>query len=723
MHVGIGRGGRGKSIAAMLAAGLTAITSSLALSAPALAVVLPDHRVWELVSPLDKNGADIVGIDEAFSGGVAQASEDGNSVTYVSTGSFGTPQGAPVGSQYLSDRGITGWTTKNITTPTNSKMYGIIGYGTPYKAFSADLSKSLFRNGDTTPVEGPPIAGAPSGYQNYYLRDDSNGELHPILTSVPEESPSAFNLTFADATSDLSRVFVTTPPALTPGALASNGESNIYEWFEGGLRAVNILPNVGGGLTAPGAFVGSLTKFNERSEDRAISDDGSRVFWSREGRSGTSSEEELFMRENGIRTVQVDASQNSLNPEEGGHGLFWTASSDGEKVFFTDTRRLTDDSSADKGGVVNLEQEDLYEFNVGSGRLTDLTVDHNPGDENGASVQGVLETSKDGSYVYFVARGVLSSEANGEGAEPVSGGDNLYARHGEHTTFIATLTPEDNSPSPDLIGVPHVWGLSLSTRTERLSPDGRYLVFMSSGRLTGYDNRDAVTQDPDEEVYVYDAHLNKLLCVSCNPSGARPIGPSNIPAATDFRLPGNGPSATHQSRVLSADGSRVFFNSSDSLVPQDTNGKQDVYEYENGHAYLISGGTDPGVTVLVNGSSFVDASADGSNVFFITRQSLVPQDTDQLVDLYDAREGGSPPLPPPPLPCSGESCKPVEVPQQVTGSPDSMTFSGLGNLMVQPAAKPAKHRPKRRHIRHRAGRRQGRGRSGRVAGKARVRPS
>ena len=51
---------------------------------------------------------------------------------------------------------------------------------------------------------------------------------------------------------------------------------------------------------------------------------------------------------------------------------------------------------------------------------------------------------RDGSHVYFVARGVLAG-VNGEGGSPVEGAENLYVyeRDGSYpagrTTFIATL--------------------------------------------------------------------------------------------------------------------------------------------------------------------------------------------------------------------------------------------------------------------------------------------
>ena len=39
---------------------------------------------------------------------------------------------------------------------------------------------------------------------------------------------------------------------------------------------------------------------------------------------------------------------------------------------------------------------------------------------------------------------------------------------------------------------------------------GEWLAFMSERSLTGYDNRDAASGEPDEEVYLYDAARERL---------------------------------------------------------------------------------------------------------------------------------------------------------------------------------------------------------------------
>ena len=82
---------------------------------------------------------------------------------------------------------------------------------------------------------------------------------------------------------------------------------------------------------------------------------------------------------------------------------------------------------------------------------------------------------------------------------------------------------------------------------------------------------------------------------SCDPTGARPVGVHDSEELLvdrssiwrDHWLAGSVPAwretggvrTLYQPRYLSDNG-RVFFDSSDALVPQDTNGLEDVYEYE-----------------------------------------------------------------------------------------------------------------------------------------------
>jgi hypothetical protein len=675
-----------------------ALACVLVAHGPALAAVpLPDGRVWEMVSPLAKNGGEINGIDGVVpdeglpEGGIVQASANGSLITYVSLLAFagssgGEPQGAPLASQYLSTRMQDGWSTANITTTANSDTYSPAGSGAPYRAFSSDLSLGLMQNGSPSPVENPPLIDSPPRYQNYYMRNNLSGKfVEAILTKPPQEEPGQFFLELVGVTPDLRHVAVKTEAALTPEATPQE-RRNLYEWSSNwpqSLEPINVLPEAGhsGQTAGGGAWLGM-----GNDENHTISSDGSRVFWSQPATA------RLFVRKNmgtdQATTVQVDASREGEDPGE--QGEFKTASSDGSRVFFTDKNRLTPGSTAGRSSA----HEDLYMFDVNTEQLTDLTIDTS--DPEGASVLGVLDASEDGSYVYFVAEGKLPN------TEATTGSDNLYVWQEGTIKFIGTLSAKDNDHAgfhdP---GVAHDWALSTGERTARVTADGRYLVFMSDAHLTNYDNRDAnsLSGARDEEVYLYDAVSGGLTCISCNQNGSRPIGLSGIPGGTAWRTVGE--LGTYQSRVLSKDGSHVFFDSSDALVSQDVNGVQDVYEWERGGVgtchresgciFLISGATSS------SDSSFVDANAEGSDVFFVTRAELVGQDTDQLRDLYDARvSGGFPPPPPTTPPCDGDGCLP-SASMPVTVEPlASTTFSGVGNL-YSAASKPVAKAKSKKH--------------------------
>jgi hypothetical protein len=347
--------------------------------------------------------------------------------------------------------------------------------------------------------------------------------------------------------------------------------------------------------------------------------------------------------------------------------------------------------------------KDLYRYVAADGSLTDLTPD--PADLNGAEVKGVLGMSEDGSFVYFVANGRLapgatsgSCTANGEGSTQGGTGEcNLYVWHEGETTFLTRLrakavrsaTEQHYLKHEDFYGDMLDWAPSVlraskgtAPNTARVSRDGRTLLFRSNRNLTGYDS------EGWDELYRY-TFGGGISCVSCSPVGAPPTGPAEEQIFPKPLLLPQFQSAL-MTRNMSLDGDRIFFASPDKLVPTDTNGVYDVYEWEapdptdetdschseaqnGGCLYLISTGTNP------ESSFFMDASADGSNVFFTTRQSLVGQDKDELVDVYDARvDGGMAGQNPVETICSEEACKPAAVGPPGSSSPAAP--SGGGNV-------------------------------------------
>ncbi len=312
---------------------------------------------------------------------------------------------------------------------------------------------------------------------------------------------------------------------------------------------------------------------------------------------------------------------------QGGGGTFQTASLDGSVAFFS------------KGGHI-------YRSQAGAA-ATDLTP--------GGGVLGVLGASDDGAYLYY---------ADGAGVE-------LW--HEGTVTPVAVAADTSNYPP--------------TTGTARVSGDGHRLVFVSSQELTIFDNRGFA------EVYLYTAPegagQGTLLCASCTPSGERPTGGSNVPGAS-FNGTGLNLPHSYKPRVLSADGKHLFFDSSDQLVSQDSNGDVDTYQWEaqgagecanpDGCVSLISNGR------ATNGATFLDASTDGTDAYFLTDGSLVPSDPG-AADVYDARVGGGFPVPEKPIPCFGDACQPLP-PEPADPTPGTQRTRASGNLPPVPPKKP-----------------------------------
>ena len=684
-------------------------------------LTLPDGRAWELVSPANKKGALIEPFEESQQ---IQAAADGSGITYLSVGPHlgENPHGKTVWSQVLSRRGTSGWSSEDLslprTLPENGESVEELLTGFPeYRLFSPDLSLAAVE----PQYVGTPLLSLEATTRTLYLRNDSNGSFQPLVTpanvppgtTIEEKSGQdleLWDLRFLTATPDLSHILFKTPEALTSDAIAEYTAEdapvgqprwNLYEWGAGKLQLVNILPN---GEATHGPNSPQVTLAGEVADgegdaqgsvQRVVSNDGHRVAWTWGEPYGNErrNTKGLYVRDMvEEKTVKI-----------GGHAaVYETMSSDGSKIFYE-------------------ENGDLYLYDYDTHTETDLTADHGANEASAGLQPIVSDVSEDGSYVYFVATGVLASGG-------VSGMDNLYLLHDTgsewQTTHIATLSPEDR---PDWFSEAYVGSPALERMSSRVSPDGRYLAFMSNRSLTGYDNLDAVSGQPDEEVYLYDSVTGHVVCASCNPTGARPVGvldPGGLGvllvdrqsswgsgrSGTEHWLAGSIPGwdtassgATYQPRYLS-DSGRLFFDSPDALVPQDTNGLEDVYEYEppgvgscqtteatysersGGCVNLISSGTSNGE------SDFYDASESGDDVFFITSSRLSPADYDTNLDVYDAHvcssslPCASEPVSPPPC-SSGDSCKAAPSPQpEIFGPAPSATFSGIGNVMPSAAS-------------------------------------
>src|SRR6202050_4539708 len=736
-----------------------------------------DGRGWEMVSPPDKHGASLDVINEE--GADIQAAQDGAGLAYVAKAPVTS---GPAGSrsfaeqQLLATRSPGGvWSTQEIATP--HEAVAAIGPGglSEYKLFSPDLSAAVVEPAGATPPS-PPQSEAEQGHQERtpYVRDNgaceatsseviAAGCYTPLVTLADDtaEPFEAFGdseaqgklrkgtgVEFVTATADLSHVLLEAPQSLVKEFQVRGGpeETNLYEWVQGTgavgtLQPVSLIPALsadscgGTGLTCVSAITeanpvtGVRVGDSDESVRNALSADGDRVFF----QIKTGNEEvRLFLRDMARgETVRVDAAQPSLKQPEGeaAHSTFMMANTSGSRVFFTSAARLTANSTASEVGKL----PDLYVFEVTSGpseplrgTLTDLTVEANP--LQSASVGGVIGASEDGSQVYFFA--------NGAPLDGAPEGKDLYLESYDQATktwttpqFITTLSGADGQGlSPNV---------NLRDLTVRVSPNGRVLAFMSQASLTGYDNRDVRSGQPDEEVYEYDADTEKLVCASCDPSGGRPAGvfdpeknggsllvdrphaweerwlAGSVPGWTSTESSGLDYASLYQSRYLTNEG-RLFFDSPADLVPAAGNGREDVYEFEpaglggcsssvssasvvyvkelvgkpvEGCVGLISSGTSAEESAFLDAGGMGPGGSEGEDVFFVTGARLSAADTDSALDVYDAHvcsavspcPSGTVTVAPA---CSDtESCRAAPAPEpEVFGAPSSATFQGPGDV-------------------------------------------
>jgi DNA-binding beta-propeller fold protein YncE len=702
--------------------------------APGGELLLPDGRAWEMVSPTQKDGAVLEPLNP---NGVTEAAADGSAITYLTrTPTEADPAGNSNSSQIISTRGPAGWSTRDVALPHIGATGFAVDENPEFKFFTPDLSLAAVQPfGEFNPALSPE-ASESTPYLDDIGPSCTGSCLSPLVSGAPgfanvppgthfgEEGtcrPQAPPVTahvvcgpqLLDATPDLGHLILSSTAALTAGGV-ENAARNLYEWSAGTLAPVSVLPD---GEPAAEPVLGTETTAGAAGNARgALSQNGSRVVWS----STDADSQHLYLRDLVLgQTIALDGAEPGCAGCESGGATFQIAAADTSRVFFTDDHKLTEDSGAAPTG----EHADLYECRIveTGGELgcdlTDLTPLH-AGEP--AQVKGtVLGGAEDGSRVYFVAEGVLSEAPNPLGRSAVAGRPNLYVVAEGQTRFIATLGVADAA----------VWGLTstgsgggraLPRIPVRVSPDGRWLTFMSQGSPTGYDNDDAAAGEPVAEVYLYEAATDRLLCPSCLPGGGRPtgieyhrleVGVGGISGGEDLwektaPVAAVLPSWTSTNAVPKRpryqppyldDSGRLFFNSYDPLVPQDSNGTVDVYQWEppgvggcteagetfdarsGGCVDLISSGTSG------RESAFLGASGSGDDVFFITDSRLSGRDTDNGLDVYDAHacSAASPCLAEPaaaPEACKGEACQsPPAAP--AVASPTSQSFAGPGNVV------------------------------------------
>jgi hypothetical protein len=537
----------------------------------------------------------------------------GDAVAFSSRTPFGDTVGSgAVGqTQYVARRTDAGWVTHAIT-PTGRPDALHLGLGgTTIQLYSEDLRTAIIKAYDLPGA----IDDTPFRF-NLYAEDTATRQLETIGKSqVDALNLLDFNgyptFIFWGISADARHVTFVTSPDPVSGTVtrflpdAAPGVPNVYEWDNGVLRVAGVLPD---GSVPPG---GSNMPQSYRE---TVSADGARVVFTASSPLGPS---QLFMRIGASRTAWIsqpeltddplDPTDDAENESNSSSPVLQAVTPDGRTVFFTTDAGLVDQ---DTNGLT-----DLYRYTESGdpSRDSNLTLISHEGDLDGAEVSGM---SDDGERVYYHTLG-----------------DNLVVWDHGTTKMVIGGVPQQTTPARSL-GVK-----GYAPGSARVTPDGTYFAFIFG------------TGDQHTEMYLYSLRDGTVTCCSC-PAGPPSYDATVLPAATEgtvtLRAVGSRP------RFLS-DAGHVFFSTAEELVPEDRNGVLDTYEYDpvSRAVSLVSTGTgsDP--------STFADASASGDDVFFLTRQRLTASDSDDLVDVYDARDGSSLNASSQPMPvCEDATCQP-----------------------------------------------------------------
>lgn len=625
----------------------------LALWVSPTAAAAQSDRAFELISPPSKNNASILralAIDSDHAALTSSGSMFESDPFYVGTGEY-------VASRSPSAKG---WTHAFLPIARDSSLVD-------YLAWNDRIFESFV----------PPIAGESNDGGTDVYRWQA-GSLSLVSTGTAG-GQGTFEADYLTSSAGGGHILFKTAEVLEPSDSGRTAGTMLYERVGDETRPVGLdsdeQPVSSGGAILAGDGSGALTFALEGGTAHPISVDGSRIFFESPD-PAAGGDTQLYVRENGETTTLVSASQRSL-PGNGPLPVrFEGAAADGSIVYFRTGAQLVDTD--------NDVYADLYRYDLATHELIRVSAGQQ-GAENGScaadnedglhGVCGVVAMSEDAQRVYYLSRGGL--------ADGVPGLLNLYLYDGEsHTTTAVLSIPDDlNHIVDNRLRWMFQAGLVGPGADAEATPDGSVLVFAADSALTAFDNTSPAcppTQLNAEgrctEIYRYDALTDQITCLSCNPTGAPPLGPADLPS---------GPFSPRPERLFSTpDGSLVAFETADALVPEDTNGVADVYEWRDGQVTLVSTGVSP------RQASLVGISANGEDILFLTGDPLVPADADTLTDLYAARKDGG--FGPPPTPrdeCAEDACQGPPDPPPNLGPPGTGAPGADGNVVAGPRAK------------------------------------
>jgi hypothetical protein len=298
---------------------------------------------------------------------------------------------------------------------------------------------------------------------------------------------------------------------------------------------------------------------------------------------------DVYARDLGAETTSLVSVPGTCPPElpvgQNCEPSYGGASPDGSHVFFETNERL---SEADTDS-----SQDVYDW---SGGAPALSSTGSGGGGNGDFNVTYAGTTPDGAAVYFESSEPLEPSADLDKAQDV------YQRLEGATALASAGAP--GKGDEDILA-------SFDWATD--AGEGPLVVFSTAEPL--------VEEDTDSAQDVYKRFVGTTTLVSTGSEGS----------GDDFGASFAG---------ASADGSKIFFVTTESLSSQDTDSSLDVYRRFGGETVLVSAGQINGAGAFSNGLHGV--SSDGSRAFFATQERLTEgDDFAGETDVYSWTEPGA----------------------------------------------------------------------------------
>lgn len=601
--------------------------------------------VYEKISPEYKGNGEVAGGAALIPG--FRASLSGDHVIYGADSVFLGAPTFPQVNAFYAHRESGAWDSASVGAMLPSQMPLNITNPAPEDLVDAFAPFTMSEDGRWTYLGSNLLPGTTTKVPvRGYVLDLRSGQATRFTPMPASGSPvvsldPTYGLSPGVVVGDGERVVYPSPSRLTADSvgLPDDNALRLYSTENGQTTLISRRPDgaPSNGRLAEGMGPRGMWRWS-------VSADGRTAWWA----SQLGSEAPLYRSAvDGSPSVFVNASENTAATVAPGNATAIGASTDGTRMLFTTFDALVTGTETSYGRRLYLYE---HSANPATDRnLTLVSTAGEPADTSSIEVlPNVSRTSEDGRTVYF-----WTSRKQLVAGGPVGPGAKLYRWHDGQLEYLATANPD---------------ALALA------SNDGRYYVFDS--------DTSGLTSKPSGgqlQRYRYDAQTGTIDCVSCSSTGT----PAAVvpPPFLNFMQMGE-----TERRYLSSDG-QVIFETSTRLVNEDTNGLVDVYAWKDGRATLISSGR------ATSDVRFADANADGSSVFFVTRDRLSAWDTDTRADLYVARRDGGQPEPNerPVSTCRGDDCQgtpggPVALPTLGT-----VGFVGTGNRPeVTDASTPAK---------------------------------